>query len=247
MAAQFQEMPAAQSRLVTAAQGPMAVALMTFQATPGQLRTSQMPRESRGVLIVFKCRERPGLLLQAQRRMFEVVVTPNNLSTARGQAHIETLDHQRFGSRASGRAVALRRQTTKRRLIITQHQYMGVCTVAKVVVNALFLAQPLDKVQVGFRVLHTERTRWVNHRPQFEGIGISKDAVLLKHCRDNLRHAALLENPLVATMGQVRHARRKGEVVAGQPLPRAFPANAVDLPVQAFTGLAKIQIGRLVK
>ena len=64
--AQLQEMPTAQSRLITATQRPMTVPLMTFQAPSGHLRTSQVARKPRWILIVLKCRGRSGLLLQTQ-------------------------------------------------------------------------------------------------------------------------------------------------------------------------------------
>jgi len=119
--------------------------------------------------------------------------------------------------------------------------------VTKVVVNALLFTQPLDEMQVGFRVLHAERTRRVDHRPQLKGITVGQDAVVFEDCRDDLRNTALLENPLVASMGKVGEMRRQRQVITGEPPPGIIAANRVNLPVQAFVGVAKRQVGGLVE
>ena len=132
-------------------------------------------------------------------------------------------------------------------LVVAKHQHMLVLAVTEVVVNALLFTQPLDEMQVGFRVLHAERPRRVDHRPQLKGVAVGQDAVVFEDCRDDLRNTALLENPLVASMGKVGETRRQCQVIAGEPPPGVVAANRVNLPVQAFIRIAKNQVGRLVE
>ena len=76
--------------------------------------------------------------------------------------------------------------------------------VTKMVVNALLFTQPLDKMQVGLPVLHAKRAWRIHHRPEFKGIGVREDAVVFEDRRNDLRYAALLENPMVPTIGEAR-------------------------------------------
>jgi hypothetical protein len=46
------------------------------------------------------------------------------------------------------------RQFREHRLVIAEHQFVAAGAVLEVVVNALFFAQALDEMQVGFVVLH---------------------------------------------------------------------------------------------
>ena len=177
--------------------------MKTFQTPACQLLATCMTGETGGVAVVFKgvyggC---TGLFLQAQRRVFEVMIAAHGVPTADSQAHIEAPDRPRISRQVAHRAVMLRRQTPKHSLVITKHQQMIIRAVAKVVVNTLFFTQPLDKVQVAFCVLHTERAWRIDHRAKFKSVGIGKDTVMCKYGSDDLRHAALLENPLVTPMG----------------------------------------------
>ena len=49
------------------------------------------------------------------------------------------------------------------------------------IVDALFLAQALDEVQVGFVVLHAVLARRVDHRAKPEAVGIGLDAMFFEH------------------------------------------------------------------
>ncbi|GAB5343840.1 hypothetical protein PFUM301598_23170 [Pseudomonas fluorescens] len=70
---------------------------------------------------------------------------------------------------------------------------------------------------------------------------------MLKDRRNDLRHAALLENSLVAPMGKTRQARSQSEMVAGESNTWVTPADCVDLPVQPCAGFAEIQVSGLVE
>lgn len=208
-----------------------------------------MVAETTRVMVILKALRqcRPGLVFQAQRRMLEVMITAHRQLGTGLQAHVELPDGSRFGCQLVRRAKSLCSQTPKHRLVITEHQHVIIRAMAKVVVNTLLLAQPLDKVQVGFRVLNAERTGWVSHRAQFEGIGVRQNAVVLKDRRNNLRHTALLEDPLVVSMGKTRQAWCQGETIASEPNAGPLTADSVDAPMQPRSGFAKVQISRLVK
>lgn len=104
--------------------------------------------------------------------MLEIMIAQHHLPSAGFQAQVEAPDRSRLRRQLARRAKALRGQAPKHRLVIAEHQQMIVRAVAKVVMNALLLTQPLDKVQIGFRVLHAERAWRVDHRAEFEGIGV---------------------------------------------------------------------------
>ncbi len=94
MISYLKEVPTAQHWLITLAQCPMPVALVTLQAPPRQLLATGMTGESCRVLIVLKreCRRDTRAVVQVQGRMFEVVITAHRLLAAGGQAHVESLD-----------------------------------------------------------------------------------------------------------------------------------------------------------
>ena len=246
---QLKKMTTAQRRLVTFAHGTMAVALMPLQGPARQLPTSHMVTETTWVMVILKelRRCRPGFIFQVQRRMLEVMITAHRQLGTGLQAHVELPDSTRVGGQFSRRAKLLCAQAPKHRLVIAKYQQVVIRVMAKVVMNTLLFAQPLDKVQVGFYVLHAERPGWVDHGAKLEGISVRQDAVVFKDRRDNLRHTALLENPLVAPMGKARQARCQGEAIASESNARIIPANSVDLPMQPCIGFAEVQIGWLVK
>lgn len=57
------------------------------------------------------------------------------------------------------------------------------------------------------------------------------NAVFFKHAGNDLRHRALLKDPLVGAMAQVRQVRHQRQAVAGQALARLALFNAINLPV----------------
>lgn len=115
------------------------------------------------------------------------------------------------------------------------------------VVNALLFTEPLDEVQVAFCVLHAERTRRINHRAKFKHVGIRQDAMLLKDLRNDLRHTALLENPLVMPMCKTGQPGRQGQVITRDAPTWVVPPDSVNLPMQAFVRFTKIQVSGLVE
>ncbi len=70
---------------------------------------------------------------------------------------------------------------------------------------------------------------------------------MFKDCRDDLGHAALLENPLVTPMSQVGQARCQRQAIPGESAPGVIAADRVNLPVQPLCPFAKIEIGGLMK
>ncbi len=141
----------------------------------------------------------------------------------------------------------MRGQAPEHRLVVTEHQQVIIRAVAKVKMNALFFAQPLDEVQVGLGILHTERARRVNHRAEFKGIGVGQNAVVFKHLGNNLRHGGLLENPLVTPMSQTRQPWCQCQVISREPGVGLIPANGIHLPMQPGIRFTEVEIDGLMK
>src|SRR5690606_37433878 len=95
----------------------------------------------------------PGLAFQQQAGLLVVVVAAGDAAGAGFQADAEALDHRLIGDHAVALIKAGGRQAREYRLVVAEHQVMAVRAVAEVVVDALFLAQALDEVQVGLVVL----------------------------------------------------------------------------------------------
>ena len=124
---------------------------------------------------------------------------------------------------------------------------MIVHAVTKVIVDALLFTQPLDKMQVGLPVLHAKRAWRIHHRPEFKGIGVREDAVVIEDRRNDLRYAALLENPLVATMGKGCQTWSQRDVITGESRTGIVPTGGVDVPIQALPCFPDVQIGGFMK
>ncbi len=110
---------------------------------------------------------------------------------------------------------------------------MAGCAVLEVVMDALFLTQALDEVQVGLVVLHAVLARRVDHRAEPEAVGIGLNAVFLEHLGDDLRHRQVLEDALVGAMGEVGQLRHEREAIAGQALTGFTLGRLMHQPVDA--------------
>jgi hypothetical protein len=71
--------------------------------------------------------------------------------------------------------------------------------------------------------------------------------VLLKDCRDDLWHAALLEDSLVASVCKASQAGRQGQVIARDTPAGAIAADGVNLSMQAAIRLTEVQVRGLVE
>ena len=105
----------------------------------------------------------------------------------------------------------------------------------EVIVNAFFLAQALDEMQVGLVVLHAIVAFGVRRtEPEAKGIGLN--AVLLEHLGDDPLHREVLEDALVGAMLQVGQLRAQGDLIARQPLARVALSDAMDQAMDAVAG-----------
>ena len=75
----------------------------------------------------------------------------------------------------------------KRLLLVTEHQEMAVWRMPKVIVEAFFETQALNKVQIGFAVLHAI-IPWRVRRKRIERVGVAENAVLFEQGLDDLLH-----------------------------------------------------------
>jgi hypothetical protein len=233
---------AEQFRLVAAAFGQAVVGAVAFEVALAQVFTAGTVGVAAGIVVVFQVRKRFGVGValgfergfQQQTRLLEIVVAAGGAAGAGFQAHGEALDHRLVG----GHAVVLQvggglAEFAEGALVVAEDQYMALLTVLEVVVDTFFLAQALDKVQVRFVVLHAVIALGVDGRAELELVGVGLDAMLFEHLGDYLWHRQVLEDALVAAVGQVAELRHQGDRVAGQALAGLALADLVDDAVYA--------------
>src|SRR5690606_6598834 len=112
--------------------------------------------------------------------------------------------------------------------------------------DALLLAQALNEMQVGFIVLHAVVALGVG-LPELEAVGVGLYAMGFEHLDDDLRRAEVLENSLIAAVGQIGQLRAQAEGIAGQALAGLTLADAVDHAMRALAGWAVGEIRRAVE
>ncbi len=108
--------------------------------------------------------------------------------------------------------------------------------------DAFLLAQPLNEVQVALVVLHAVVAFGIGVA-ELEAIGVGLDPMAFQHLGDDLRHAEMLEDALVAAVRQISQLRTQAEAVAGQALAGVALAGAMDHTVHTFAGRAEGEIG----
>ncbi|MNN04936.1 hypothetical protein D3C81_1176770 [compost metagenome] len=111
-------------------------------------------------------------------------------------------------------------------------------TVLKMVMNADFGTQALDKGQVTLGVLHAILThRVIAAEAKFKSI--TQDRMILEHSRDNLRHRQMLEDPLIDPLAEVGQTRDEADVITRQTFPGIALPDLINLTVN--TGTLSIQ------
>src|SRR5690554_3943327 len=234
VALEFEEVAVAQSRLVAVAGGLAVVAAVAFEAALGQVLAAAAVGEAAGVVVVFQVGQlfSAGLTFQQQAGLLVVVVAAGDAAGAGFQADAEALDHRLIGDHAVALIKAGRRQSREHRLVVAEHQVMPVRAVAEVVVDALFLAQALDEVQVGLVVLGAVVPFGIL-AAQLELEGVALDAVVVEYPGNDLRYRQVLEDALVVAQAQVVQVRYQFQAVAGQALAGLADGGVVNQAVQA--------------
>src|SRR5690554_2677201 len=231
---EFEEVAAAQVWLVAVAGGLAVVAAVAFEAALGQVLAAAAVGEAAGVVVVFQVGQlfTAGLAFQQQASLVGVVVAAGDAAGAGFQADAEALDHRLIGDHAVALIKAGRRQSREHRLVVAEHQVMTLRAVAEVVVDALFLAQALDEVQVGLVVLGAVVALGIVNT-ELEAVGIALDTVVGQHPADDLGHRQMLEYALVVAQAQVVQVGYQLQAVAGQALAGLADGGVVDQAVQA--------------
>src|SRR5690606_17436657 len=219
VALEFEEVAAAQGWLVAVAGSLAVVAAVAFEAALGQVLAAAAVGEAAGVVVVFQVGQllTAGLTFQQQAGLLVVVVAAGDAAGAGFQADAEALDHRLIGDHAVALIKAGGRQSREHRLVVAEHQMMAVRAVAEVVVDALFLAQALDEVQVGLVVLGAVVPFGIL-AAQLELEGVALDAVVVEYPGNDLRYRQVLEDALIVAQGQVMQVRYQLQPVAGQAL-----------------------------
>ncbi|GGJ00377.1 hypothetical protein GCM10009083_16420 [Halopseudomonas pertucinogena] len=107
--------------------------------------------------------------------------------------------------------------------------------------DALFLAQALDEMQVAFIVLGAVIPFGIL-AAQLELEGVALDAVVFEYPADDLGYGQMLEDPLVVAQRQVVQVRYQLQPVAGHTFAGLADGGVVDQPVQAGA-VAQIEPG----
>src|SRR5690554_5277392 len=120
VALQFEEVAAAQGRLVAVAGGLAVVAAVAFQAALGQVLAAAAVGEAAGVVVVFQVGQlfTAGLAFQQQAGLLVVVVAAGDAAGAGFQADAEALDHRLIGDHAVALIKAGGRQSREHRLVV---------------------------------------------------------------------------------------------------------------------------------
>ncbi len=110
---------------------------------------------------------------------------------------------------------------------------MALRAVLEVIVDALFLAQAFDEVQIGFVVLGAVIPLRIDHRAKLETVGVCLDAVAFKQFSDDLRHGQVLEDALIGAVCEIGQLRNDRQPITGQALAELALPGAVDDAVDA--------------
>src|SRR5690606_6221676 len=172
------------------------------------------------------------LAFQLQAGLVGVVVATGDPAGAGFQSYAEAFDHRLIGDHAVALIETDRAQSREYGLVVAEHQQVAVLAVTEVVVDALFLAQALEEVQVAFVVLGAVIPFGVV-AAELELEGVALDAVILQHPADDLRYGQMLEDALVVAQRQVVQVRYQLQPVAGHALAGFADGGVVDQPVQA--------------
>src|SRR5690606_5743617 len=165
MLVQRQEVTAEQPRLIALAFGLADIAAVAFQCAlaevPAAFAINEAPRIA--IILTQPIAVERGGAVHNQTRFFKIVIAPADPASAICHAYAEAVDGWCIRDLATAGPIGRRlAQLRKRRLVIAKHQHVTLCAVPKVIVDAFFFAQALQKVQVTLGVLHTVLALGIN-------------------------------------------------------------------------------------
>ena len=126
--------------------------------------------------------------LQRAAGLLKVIIAAKRTVGAGLQAQPKVIDGRLRSNHA--RTVYVGRRLAERGkclLFVAEYQLMAVWRMPKVVVEALFETQTLNKAQIGLAVLHAI-IPWRVRRERIEGVGVAENAVLFEQGLDDLLH-----------------------------------------------------------
>ena len=116
---------------------------------------------------------------------------------------------------------------------VGEAQAMTVFGMLEIVIDALFLAQARDEVQIRLAVLHAVFTGLIFGKA-FEGEGFGREALFFQNARDDVRHAGVLENAVIAILIEKPDPGNNDAFVVGEgvspPQAAHFPRQTVNQP-----------------
>jgi hypothetical protein len=93
--------------------------------------------------------------------------------------------------------------------VIGEHDNVTVHSVFEVIVDAFFLAKPVQQRQIAFFVLDAKRPDRVLPDAHFNPVALNGQGIFREQLLENLRHAPLHEHPPFARLGQPLQARHQ--------------------------------------
>ncbi len=82
----------------------------------------------------------------------------------------------------------------------------------EIVINAFFLTQARDEMQIGFTILHAVFTRLIDGKT-LEGKGFGGEILFPQYQGNNINDGFMLENAMVATRAEKPEPRHKGAAI----------------------------------
>ncbi len=187
-------MTAAQGRLVAFAFGQLVIGTVPFQGLPGELFTAffSLSKKQR-VAIVFKLRSELGCeaAFQQQTRALQVVVSAGGRAGAGAETQGELADDRMFRHQAGVLLIRGFAQLGEDGLVVGEHQHMAFPGMLVVPRDTILGTQPLDELEVIFRVLSAVPALVIRSDAEGESIGLN--AMPLEDLSDNLRHRQVLK------------------------------------------------------
>lgn len=132
----------------------------------------------------------------------------------------------------------------KTQAVIGQHQHMAVPLMLEVIVDAFFLAQPLQQRQVGFFVLNAKRSQGIVPGCQLKAIAVGGQPMFLQQPAQDHGYAGALENTSASLLIQRLDAGHQHQSVSDPVSASMFTTGAVQYAMNALI-VAELEERRL--
>ncbi len=131
--------------------------------------------------------------------------------------------------------------------VFGEHQDMSVRRLFEVIVDAFFLAEPVQQLQVVFILLQAQGPAWVQATLKLEAVIGGLQVVGFKQSQENRRYAQIAEGPTSLATCQGLQARHQHHLVMTEPWLQVATADLLNDPMPAGLPAAQTQQGRTMQ